>query len=118
MAMALRSWSQVYDDATLDRIVTPGARPAVAKIAQRCLYDPNQILASVPVTAQFVDDLCANGATVDHRVLPGVAHLQAGHEAAPGVAGWIADRFAGASAPDTCGRSLPIRPRRPNSPRF
>jgi Secretory lipase len=151
--MALTSWSQVYDS-SLDPIVAPGARPSVARIAERCLYDQSQILASVPgslllglrfittppweiepwrtilavntpgtaptrvpmiitqgdadpimtpdVTSQFVAELCANGETVDYRILPGVAHLEAGHVAAPDVASWIADRFAGKPAPNTC----------------
>jgi hypothetical protein len=46
--MALHSWAKVYDDARLDQIVTPVARPLVARIARNCLYNPNQILASVP----------------------------------------------------------------------
>ena len=48
MSMALSSWSRVYDAASLDQIVTPAARPAVTRIAERCLYDQSQILASVP----------------------------------------------------------------------
>jgi len=156
MAMGMQAWSEVYDDADLDQIVVPAARPAVAKIAARCLYDPSQIAASVPsslllgftllevppwetepwktilgdnmpgkaptgvpmlitqgeddpimtpsVTAAFADQLCANGETVDYRVLPGVAHLEGGHVAAPEVAEWIADRFAGTPAPSTCSR--------------
>jgi len=155
MAMALRSWTQVYGDASLDQIVTPPARPAVVRIAGRCLYDQTQILASVPsslllgftflstppweaepwktiiadntpgaaptgvpmlitqgeddpimtpdVTTRFVNELCANGETVDYRIMAGVAHLEAGHVAAPDVAAWIADRFAGEPAPNTCG---------------
>ena len=53
IAMALQSWAQVYDDASLDQIVTPAARPLVAKVATRCLYDPEQIFASVPTTLLF-----------------------------------------------------------------
>ena len=154
MAMGMQAWSELYDDANLDQILVPAARPAVAKIAARCLYDPSQIAASVPsslllgftllkvppwetepwktiladntpgkaptgvpmlitqgeddpimtpsVTAAFADQLCANGETVDYRVLRGVAHLEAGHVAAPEVAEWIADRFAGKPAPSSC----------------
>lgn len=154
ISMALQSWSRVYDDANLDQIVTPAARPAVRRIAERCLYDQTQILASVPsslllgftflstppwevepwatilaentpgatltrapmlitqgdtdpivapdVTAQFAATLCANGETVNYQVLPGAAHLDAGHIAAPDVATWIADRFAGEPAPTAC----------------
>ena len=154
MAMPLRSWSQVYEDASVDQNRHTQARPAIKKIAERCLYDQTQILASVPssllldftfisappwdtepwstiiadntpgtaptgvpvlvtqgdqdpimtpsVTAKFVDGLCSNGETVEYHVLPGIAHLEAGHEAAPYVAEWIADRFADEPAPNTC----------------
>jgi uncharacterized membrane protein HdeD (DUF308 family)/fermentation-respiration switch protein FrsA (DUF1100 family) len=48
ISMALRSWEQVYDDAHLDQIVTPVARPIVARLARNCLYSKNQILGSIP----------------------------------------------------------------------
>lgn len=48
IAMALHSWEQVYDAADLDQIVTRAARPSIATIAQNCLYNQRQILASVP----------------------------------------------------------------------
>ena len=48
IAMALQSWARVYHDAHLDQIVTPAARPLIAKIAGNCLYNQTQILASVP----------------------------------------------------------------------
>jgi pimeloyl-ACP methyl ester carboxylesterase len=48
IAMALQSWAKVYDDASLDQIVTPVARPLVASIAKNCLYNQKQILSSVP----------------------------------------------------------------------
>ena len=47
IAMALRSWAQVYG-ADLDQIVTRAAQPSVAAISRNCLYNQNQILASVP----------------------------------------------------------------------
>jgi pimeloyl-ACP methyl ester carboxylesterase len=154
IAMALQSWESVYHDAHLDQIVTPAARPIVAKIARNCLYDQKQILASVPgslalglsfihtppwetqpwkriaeqntpggaptkapilivqgsadtiilpeVTERLVNKLCKAGETVDFRLLPGVGHLVTGHEAAPAVLKWIADRFAGKPSPSTC----------------
>jgi hypothetical protein len=46
--MALRSWARVYDDASLDRIVSRGARPLVGRIARNCLYTRRQIVSSVP----------------------------------------------------------------------
>jgi uncharacterized membrane protein HdeD (DUF308 family)/pimeloyl-ACP methyl ester carboxylesterase len=48
IAMALQSWERIYDDAHLDQIVTPVARPIVARIARNCLYSQNQILGSIP----------------------------------------------------------------------
>ena len=36
------------------------------------------------------------------RIYPGVGHLETGNDAAPDVAAWIADRFAGEPAPATC----------------
>ena len=48
VSMALASWARVYDDADLDQIVTPVARPLVNRIAKNCILSPAQILASVP----------------------------------------------------------------------
>jgi pimeloyl-ACP methyl ester carboxylesterase len=48
ISMALQSWAKVYEDASLDQIVTPVARPLVGRIAKNCLYTKKQILASVP----------------------------------------------------------------------
>lgn len=48
ISMALQSWARVYDDASLDQIATPVARPLVGRIAKNCLYTKQQILASVP----------------------------------------------------------------------
>ena len=48
ISMALRSWARVYDDASLDQIVSRGARPLVGRIARNCLYTRRQIVSSVP----------------------------------------------------------------------
>ena len=53
-------------------------------------------------TESYVARLCANGAKVDLRLLAGVEHITAGHDAVPIVLPWIADRFAGRPAPTTC----------------
>ncbi|HEX3792248.1 MAG TPA: lipase family protein [Pseudonocardiaceae bacterium] len=56
-----------------------------------------------PATTQrLATAMCAEGETVDLRLLPGVGHLQTGQLAAPDVARWIADRFAGRAAASTC----------------
>jgi Secretory lipase len=148
------SWARVYDDATLGQIVTPVARPLVGGIAENCLYDQKQILASVPAalaldlrflhtppwrtepwqtilelntpgagrtgapilitqgdadpiispatTQALVDKLCAQGETVDLRILRGTAHLDAGQVAVPAVVRWIADRFESKQPPASC----------------
>ncbi len=54
------------------------------------------------VTVRLAAMLCTNGEAVDLRTYPGVAHIDAGHVAAPDVVRWIADRFAGQPAPTTC----------------
>jgi acetyl esterase/lipase len=152
VAMVLKSWSQVYADASLEDIVTPAARPAIDKIAKYCLF--KQFLATVPsslvlgltfsanpptdiepwkthfatnapggqrtgvpilitqgdldliidpaVTAKLAQKLCANGEHLQLRSYPGIEHHDAGFKAAPDVAAWIADRFAGKPAPTTC----------------
>jgi pimeloyl-ACP methyl ester carboxylesterase len=154
ISMALQSWARVYDDASLDQILTPVARPLVGEIANNCLYTKRQIIASVPgslalkltflhtppwetepwrtileennpggtrtnapilivqgdadpivapeVTARLVDKLCAEGDTVELRPLKDVAHLEAGHVAAPEVVRWIEERFAGDLASTVC----------------
>jgi alpha-beta hydrolase superfamily lysophospholipase len=48
ISMALQSWARVYDDASLDQIVSRSARPLVGRIARNCLYTRQQILSSVP----------------------------------------------------------------------
>jgi uncharacterized membrane protein HdeD (DUF308 family)/pimeloyl-ACP methyl ester carboxylesterase len=54
------------------------------------------------VTRRFVERLCGLGEKVELLVLPAVGHLETGHDAAPAVARWIGDRFAGKLAPTTC----------------
>jgi hypothetical protein len=54
------------------------------------------------VTDCLVHRLCQNGETVVLRLYPGVGHLATGHDAAPAVTTWIADRFAGRPAPTSC----------------
>jgi pimeloyl-ACP methyl ester carboxylesterase len=48
IAMAVQSWAKVYHDARLDQVITPAARPLVAKIAGNCLYGTGQLLGSLP----------------------------------------------------------------------
>jgi alpha-beta hydrolase superfamily lysophospholipase len=48
ISMALQSWAEVYDDASLDQIVAPVARPVVRDIARNCLFGLGQMAASLP----------------------------------------------------------------------
>lgn len=48
VSMAIQSWAEVYDDASLDQLVAASARPIVRDIARNCIYGLAQILQSVP----------------------------------------------------------------------
>jgi pimeloyl-ACP methyl ester carboxylesterase len=54
------------------------------------------------ITAAFVKTLCTRGDAVVYRTYPGFGHLALGPDAAPAVAAWIQDRFAGTPARNTC----------------
>ncbi|MDX6454600.1 MAG: hypothetical protein QOD48_707 [Gaiellaceae bacterium] len=54
------------------------------------------------VTERLAAKLCKNGERIELRLYPGVAHLVTGHEAAPAVLRWVADRFAGKPSATTC----------------
>lgn len=78
----------------------PGGRPTgvpmfVSQGDADTIVDP-------ALTATMVDRLCEAGETVQFHEMVGVGHVEAGHEAAPTVAEWMADRFAGSPAPSTC----------------
>lgn len=153
LAMALRSWEQVYPDAGMEQVVTTDELSDVQALAGYCLYGSQfasevpaslalgvtfigappwgtepwrSILAqntlgdtpiSVPVlliqgqadtvlppaqTTALAERLCAQGEQVDLRLYPTVEDQEAGIVAAPDVVAWIAARFAGRTAPQTC----------------
>ena len=54
------------------------------------------------VTDQFVNQLCRQGARVDFVRYKGATHFDIARKAAAQATAWIADRFAGKPAPDTC----------------
>jgi pimeloyl-ACP methyl ester carboxylesterase len=54
------------------------------------------------VTDQFVRQLCRQGARVDFVRYKGATHFDIARKAAEEAMTWIADRFAGKPAPDTC----------------
>lgn len=92
---ASQPWSAIRAQAT----------PGTAPIGVPILITQGGADKIVParVTEGFVRRLCAMGETVDLRVYPSVEHREAGILAAPDVAAWIAERFAGTPAPSTCG---------------
>ena len=50
IAMALQSWTEVYDAASLDQIVTVAARPIVGQLARTCLYSSLEIIGALPAS--------------------------------------------------------------------
>jgi acetyl esterase/lipase len=57
------------------------------------------------VTKAYVRRLCQAGSKVDYLSMPGVKHGWAGADSALPAVAWIADRFAGLAAPDSCGNA-------------
>jgi hypothetical protein len=61
----------------------------------------DQIVLAGP-NADLQEAWCAAGSTINGLWLAGVDHVNIAGMAGPSVAAWIADRFAGRSAPNTC----------------
>lgn len=55
------------------------------------------------ITRSFVGQLCRQGTRVRYKEYPGVSHTFIGRDAAPEAVSWMAARFAGQPAPNTCG---------------
>ncbi|MFD4367103.1 lipase family protein [Rhodococcus sp. NPDC058521] len=88
-ALQMREWLQ--DDALPKG---PAAGPQLVMVGET----DNLILPSW--TEQAVEKACAGGDVIDFRTRTGEGHADA--RAVPGAVEWIADRFAGAQAPNTC----------------
>ncbi|MGD9696450.1 MAG: alpha/beta fold hydrolase [Thermoleophilia bacterium] len=82
------------------RANTPGSAPIPAPVM--VTQGDDDPLVRPPITAAFVERLCAAGQAVVYRTYPGVRHLDAGPATAADVAEWVGDRFAGRPAPTTC----------------
>jgi acetyl esterase/lipase len=54
------------------------------------------------VQDRFVKELCQRGAALEYRTYPGAGHLDLPSIASGDITRWIADRFAGAPARNTC----------------
>jgi acetyl esterase/lipase len=59
------------------------------------------------VTQTYVQRLCKAGSKVQYISMPGVKHGWAGADSALPAVAWIADRFDGKQAPDSCGSLTP-----------
>jgi alpha-beta hydrolase superfamily lysophospholipase len=59
------------------------------------------------VTRAYVQRLCAAGDTVMYREWPGVHHGLIGSDSALTAVAWIADRFDGKAAPNSCPAATP-----------
>jgi len=57
------------------------------------------------VTQAYVQRLCEAGSRVDYVELPGVHHGFIGSDSAVQAVDWMADRFEGKPAPDSCARA-------------
>ncbi len=58
------------------------------------------------LTRAFARRLCSARVPVRYLAMPGVDHYTAGVRSAAAAAAWIADRFAGAAAPDDCAAEI------------
>jgi uncharacterized membrane protein HdeD (DUF308 family)/pimeloyl-ACP methyl ester carboxylesterase len=87
-------WKTIAEDNT------PGGAPTKAPLL--IVQGAADTIVAPDVTERLVHKLCQQGETVEFRLYPGVGHLVTGHEAAPAVASWIADRFAGKPPPTSC----------------
>jgi acetyl esterase/lipase len=60
------------------------------------------VLVNPAITIRYAASLCRRGVPVQLVSLPGVTHAFAARQSASMAAAWMADRFAGASAPSVC----------------
>lgn len=86
-------------DAYLAENAVGNRPPTVPVLVLQGTADP---LVRADITAEAVRRYCTAGATVDLRVLAGADHLTV-LESTPDALVWLADRFAGAPPPSTCG---------------
>jgi acetyl esterase/lipase len=81
---------------------TPGALPPHLPVFIAQGDTDNLVLPDV--TRDYVEKLCRNGSAVAYDPVPNTGHGFVAFRASNAVVDWIADRFAGAPAPSSCGR--------------
>lgn len=67
-------------------------------------------LVDPDLTRGLARRMCGYGRPVAFRLVPGAEHGPTGHDAAPQVTEWLANRFAGRPAPDGCARLTTEKP--------
>jgi pimeloyl-ACP methyl ester carboxylesterase len=77
----------------------PAGTPEVPVFLAQGDQDP---VIAPSLTRAFARRLCGARVPVRYFAMPGVDHYAAGARSAAAAAAWIADRFAGAAAPDDC----------------
>lgn len=87
-------WKTITADNTIGAL--PPAIPVfLAQGMKDTTVDP-------PVTANYIQKLCAAGSKVDSYLMPGVGHGFAAYHSSSEAATWIHARFAGEPAPSKC----------------
>ncbi len=107
-----------FDDIPAERMVaTPDVGSRLAEVlAVWAAYDPAAATGPMlvvqgdadesvlpPITAQLVEDLCAQGGTIEYRTYPGAGHDAVMAASSADAAAWMAARLDGEPAPTTCG---------------
>jgi acetyl esterase/lipase len=87
--------------ASLLRENTPGALPSHLPVFIAQGDTDNLVLPEV--TREYVAKLCRNGSAVAYDAVPNTGHGFVAFRASNAAIAWIADRFAGAPAPNSCG---------------
>jgi acetyl esterase/lipase len=87
-------WEQLMALNTPGR-VPPGAPVFIAQGTSDYVVKPRY-------TQRFVQQLCRHRAAVSLNYIPGGGHTNTHKFAAPAAVAWMADRFAGAPAPNNC----------------
>lgn len=87
-------WSQLIDRNTPGR-VPPGAPVFIAQ-------GTSDYVVKTPYTQRFIQRVCRHRGPVYVAYIPGGGHTNTHKFAAPAAVAWMADRFAGAPAPNNC----------------
>ncbi len=80
---------------------TPGALPAGMSVF--IAQGTADTTVRPEITKDYVRGLCAGGARVHLKMMPGVSHVTVALDAAYDAVAWMAERFRGSLAPNSCG---------------